>query len=108
MSPREDVCQLCEEMRGKVRVAASETAKERALSLFSDHLESAQLERDSYRDSIKLAKESWQLSQESGDPPGSCITRLILRRVYIFLTVSSGWSHILQVSSKSSNFWSMR
>ena len=67
MSPREDVCHVCEEMRGNVRIAKSETEKEGALKAFSDHLESAQVERDAYREAIKSAKEAWQVSQENDE-----------------------------------------
>ena len=63
MTPRTDVCYMCDKHREAVRVSQTEEATEEAVSALSEHLQLAQHERDYYNTSISLAKEE-QLKSE--------------------------------------------
>ena len=56
MTPRTDVCAVCEQYREKIKTAVSEEDKISFTSQFSDHLIQAQAERQSYMDSCLSSK----------------------------------------------------
>ena len=56
MTPRTDVCAVCEKYREKIKTAISEEEKISCTSQFSDHLIQAQAERQSYLDSCLNSK----------------------------------------------------
>jgi len=55
MTPRTDVCNRCELHRQAVKNATNEYEKQESLKRFSEHLESAQLERKLYREATDKA-----------------------------------------------------
>ena len=58
MTPRCDVCKLCEDHRSSIQNAVTEGEKQQRLAEFSLHLEDAQKERDAYLTAIEKAKVS--------------------------------------------------
>ena len=65
MAPRTDVCYRCELHRLEVKNALNENDKAQCLKRFSDHLETAKLERDFYRKATKAA--SKELEEYKGN-----------------------------------------
>lgn len=57
MTPRTDVCHKCEQFRDLIQQARTEEEKLSATEAFSNHIKSAQRERDHYRNVCVAAKE---------------------------------------------------
>ena len=65
MTPRSDVCALCEDLRGQIRASKTEEEKLDAASKLKSHIEAAQAERQYYCDAIEEVK----MSLEKENPP---------------------------------------
>ena len=80
MTPRCDVCKLCEDHRAAIQDAVTEGEKQQKLAEFSQHLEDAQKERDAYLTAIAKAKVS---SGPTGDNTFSHITFDFAQQVFL-------------------------
>eukprot|EP00117_Sycon_ciliatum_P019832 scpid38438/ scgid5141/ len=72
MSPRTDVCDLCEKLRRRVMSALTEQDKVAACSALQDHIAAAQHERDYYRGATISAAEQLQASAQCAPPCAPC------------------------------------
>ena len=80
MTPRSDVCKLCEDHRSSIQEAVTEGEKKQKLTEFSQHLDNAQKERAAYLAAIEKAKVS---SSATGDKKFSHVTFDFAQQVFI-------------------------
>jgi hypothetical protein len=66
MTPRTDVCAVCEDMRQNVQCAVTEEEKVSAMTSFQQHIESAQNERTYYKSITVAAKEEYDVFRTNG------------------------------------------
>ncbi|XP_033764064.1 uncharacterized protein LOC117345170 [Pecten maximus] len=72
MTPRTDVCHKCEQFRDLIQQSRTEEEKLSATEAFSDHIKSAQRERDHYRSVCAAAKEELDGQPRSESPVTPC------------------------------------
>ena len=66
MTPRTDVCAVCEDMRQNIQSALTEEEKVSAMAKFQQHIENAQDERQFYKSATVAAKEEYDIFRGDG------------------------------------------
>ena len=74
-SPREDVCQKCEQIHKKITESVSEEDKMRTTTELQEHIQKAQRERDLYKQTIADSKAEVPIQRPEGPIP-PCTTDL--------------------------------
>ncbi|XP_056013929.1 uncharacterized protein LOC125667802 [Ostrea edulis] len=76
MTPRSDICPICEDCRARISTAVGLVEKQEDLRIFTEHLSKVEMERQVYNDAVKKARDEFSTVARPAGLLPPCSTNL--------------------------------